>query len=107
MPLPSLTPEQRADALLKAAAVRAARAEVKKRLKRGTMTLADVIRQGETDDTIGKLKVHAVLQAMPGMGKVRAAQMMARHGIAETRRIKGLGDRQREALEHEFAPLGM
>jgi signal recognition particle GTPase len=107
MALPALTPEQRADALLKAAAVRAARAEAKKRLKRSTMTLADVIRQGETDDTIGKLKVYAVLTSMPGMGKVRAAQMMEKHGIAESRRIRGLGDRQREGLEAEFAPLGM
>ena len=103
--LPVLTPEQRADALLKAAAARVKRAEVKNRLKRGTTTLEAVIKDAATDDTIGKMKVTAVLQAMPGVGKVRAGQIMERLGIAESRRIRGLGDKQRAALEAEFATV--
>ena len=103
--LPPLTPEQRADALLKAAAVRLERSEIKARLKRGETDLADVIRQGATDDIIGKMKVTAVLQAMPGVGKVRAKQMMERLGIAENRRVRGLGSGQRAALEAEFATV--
>jgi hypothetical protein len=103
--LPPLSPEQRADALLKAAAARVKRAELKSGLKHGTVTLADVIKDAATDDTIGKMKVTAVLQAMPGVGKVRAAQIMERLGIAENRRVRGLGDNQRAALEAEFAPL--
>jgi hypothetical protein len=103
--LPTLTPEQRADALLKAAAVRVARSELKTRLKRGETTIAQVVRQGMHDDTIGKMKVSAVLQAMPGVGKVRAAQIMERLDIAEGRRVRGLGDRQRAALEQEFATV--
>ena len=39
---------------------------------------------------------------MPGVGKIRAAQIMERLGISETRRVRGLGDKQREALEQEF-----
>ena len=101
--LPPLTPEQRADALLKAAAARVKRAEVKSGLKRGTVTLAQVVRTD--DDTIGKMKVTAVLQSMPGVGKIRAAQIMERLDIAENRRVRGLGDRQRAALEAEFATV--
>ena len=100
MSLPTLTPEQRADALLKAAAARVKRAEVKSGLKHGTVTLAQVVRTD--DDTIGKMKVTAVLQSMPGVGKVRASQIMERLDIAENRRVRGLGDRQRAALEAEF-----
>ena len=48
------------------------------------------------------MKVSALLQAMPGVGKVRAKQIMERLGIADNRRISGLGTNQREALEREF-----
>lgn len=105
MSLPTLTPEQRADALLKAAAARVKRSEVKTSLKRGTVTLAQVIKEAGTDDTIGKIKVSALLESMPGVGKVRAGQIMERLGIAESRRIRGLGDKQRAALEAEFATV--
>ena len=105
MSLPTLTPEQRADALLKAAAARVKRSEVKTSLKRGTVTLSEVIKQGTTDDIIGKIKVTALLEAMPGVGKVRARQIMERLDIAENRRVRGLGDRQRAALEAEFATV--
>ena len=101
--LPNLTPEQRADALLKSVAARAARAEVKNRLKRGETTLAEVIR--EADDTIGKIRVVSLLESMPGIGSVRARQIMERLNIADNRRVRGLGSAQRAALEAEFAPV--
>ena len=100
--LPTLTPEQRTAALEKAAAARSARAEVKGQLKRGTITLPAVIARGADDDTIGKMKVSALLESMPGLGKVRAAQLMERLGIADTRRVRGLGANQRSALVQEF-----
>jgi len=43
-----------------------------------------------------------LLESMPGVGKVRAKQIMERLGIAESRRVRGLGTNQRSALEHEF-----
>jgi hypothetical protein len=100
--LPPLTPDQRAAALEKAAKARKERAEVKNNLKRGTLKLPAVLKQGQTDDIIGKMKVSALLEAMPGVGKVRARQIMERLGIAESRRVRGLGANQRTALEHEF-----
>jgi len=100
--LPPLTPDQRAAALEKAAKARKDRAEVKYNLKRGSTTLPAVLKQGMTDDTVGKMKVSALLEAMPGVGKVRARQIMERLGIAESRRVRGLGANQRSALENEF-----
>lgn len=95
---PVLSPEQRAAALEKAAAARRARAELKERLKLGSITLAEVLAQGQSDDLVGKTKVLAVLESLPGVGKVKARRTMEEIGIAETRRIRGLGSQQREAL---------
>lgn len=102
MPLPSLTPEQRAAALEKAAAARRERAEVKNRLKHSGASLAEVIKEGQRNEVVGKMKVVALLEAMPGVGKVRAKQLMEKLGIAESRRVRGLGANQIAALEREF-----
>ncbi len=102
MALPPLTPEQRAAALEKAAKARKERAEVKNKLKTNDKTLPEVLKEGQTDDVVGKMKVSALLESMPGVGKVRAKQIMERLGIAESRRVRGLGANQRSALENEF-----
>jgi hypothetical protein len=98
MALPPLTPEERAAALEKAAWARKERAEVKNRLKRGSVTLPEILMQSQTDDVIGRMKVSALLESLPGVGKVRAKQIMERLGIAESRRIRGLGTNQRDAI---------
>jgi hypothetical protein len=100
--LPPLTPEQRAAALEKAAAARRERAEVKNRLKHSGASLSDVLKDGQTNDIIGKMKVQAVLESMPGVGKVRAKRLMEELGISDSRRVRGLGANQLAALEREF-----
>jgi hypothetical protein len=100
--LPQLTEEQRAEALQKAAAARRARAELKNKLKTGATTLPEVLKLADTDDVLGKMKVSALLESLPGVGKVRAAQIMERLEIAPSRRLRGLGDRQRKALLADF-----
>lgn len=102
MALPPLSPEQRAAALAKAAEARRERAEVKNRLKHSGASLAEVIREGQENPVIGKIRVSALLESMPGVGKVRAREIMERVGIAETRRVRGLGANQVAALEREF-----
>ena len=102
MALPPLTPEQRADALAKAAEARKVRADVKKLLKSGSTSLAEVVAEGQHDDVIGKMKVSALLESLPKVGKVRAREIMERIGIAETRRVRGLGAEHVAALEREF-----
>jgi hypothetical protein len=100
--LPPLTPEQRQAALDKAAASRRERAEVKNRLKHSGASLVDVLEQGQKNEVIGKMRVLDLLQAMPGLGKVRARQVMDRLAISESRRVRGLGAKQIAALEREF-----
>ena len=106
MALPQLTPEQRQAALDKAAASRRERAEVKNRLKHSGASILDVLREGQVNEVIGKMRVIDLLQSMPGLGKVRARQLMERLNIAESRRVRGLGTKQVAALEREFADGG-
>jgi hypothetical protein len=101
MPLPTLTEEQRKQALEKAAEARRARAEVKQQLKAGTLTLSQILSQPR-DDTVGKMKVSAVLEALPGVGKVRAKKIMEKLDVSTSRRVRGLGEKQKQALLEEF-----
>jgi hypothetical protein len=102
MPLPTLTEEQRKDALAKAAEARKRRAEIKAELKSGKRALKDLLaKQG--DATVGKMKVSTVLESLPGVGKVRAAKIMEKLDISASRRIRGLGAKQRESLLAEFS----
>ena len=100
---PALTPEQRAAALEKAARVRRERAEVKDKLKMGSLSLADLLTQADSNETIGKMKVVSVLESLPGLGKVKARRLMETVGISDSRRLQGLGAKQREALLKETA----
>jgi hypothetical protein len=104
MPLPpALTPEQRSAALEKAAEARRVRAEIKARLKLNRLSLADLFAQSDRDDIVAKLKVVSVLESLPGVGKVRARRIMADLDISESRRLRGLGAKQRAALLAAFA----
>jgi hypothetical protein len=94
---PALSPEQRAAALQKAAEARAAMADVKNRLRMGSLTLAEALERSD-EPAIGKLKALAMLEALPGLGKVKARRLMEEIGIADNRRVQGLGPQQRAAL---------
>jgi hypothetical protein len=100
--LPPLTAEQRAAALEKAAAARRTRAELREQLKQSKISLAEVFAAGERDEAIGKMRVSAVLESMPGVGKIRTERIMERLSISTSRRVRGLGAHQRSALEREF-----
>jgi hypothetical protein len=96
--LKELTPQERSDALEKAAKARAVRAAAKERLKRGEVSVAELISSGATNDAIARMRVVELLEALPGIGPVRAAGIMAEIGIAGSRRIRGLGIHQARAL---------
>jgi hypothetical protein len=98
-----LSPEQRTAALAKAAEARKARAELKERLKMGSLTLAELLVQADGNEVVGKTKVLAALEALPGVGKVKARRAMEDIGIADTRRLRGLGKEQRAKLLETFS----
>ena len=99
MPLPpSLSPDERQAALAKAGAARRQRAELKDKLKMGSLSFKELLDQAERDEVVGKMKVLTVLESLPGVGKIRARRLMEEVGISEARRVRGLGAQQREAL---------
>lgn len=102
MALPPLTPEQRADALRKAAAARQERARVKNRLKYSGAKLSDVLAEAKSNEALAKLKVVSLLESLPNVGRVTARAIMAEVGISESRRVRGLGPHQSAALIERF-----
>ena len=96
MALPTLTDEQRKAALEKAAQARHARAELREKVKTGKVSLKEVL--DSTDPIAERMKVSALIESLPGYGKAKAAKIMDELGISTTRRVKGLGARQREQL---------
>jgi hypothetical protein len=103
MPLPPpLTEEQRRQALEKAAVARRKRAELKEQLKSGRTSLKELLDRTH-DEIVGKMKVSTVLESLPGVGRVRARKMMERLDISESRRMRGLGSKQKENLLGELS----
>ncbi|MHB0975720.1 MAG: integration host factor, actinobacterial type [Candidatus Aquicultorales bacterium] len=97
MPLPELTDAQRQEALKKAAEARQKRAELRKQLKGGQVKIGDIL--NKTDDPIvARMKVSSLLESLPGVGKAKAQKIMSDTGISPTRRVQGLGSKQKEAL---------
>lgn len=97
MALPKLSDADKKKALKKALEVRRARAKLKADLKAGKVKLQDVFKKAN-DPVVGKMKVSALLGSLPGLGKVRSQKIMEDIGISETRRVKGLGDKQKAKL---------
>ena len=97
MPAPKMTEEQRAAALEKARAVRAARSEFTTKLSTKIMTPGQALDMAD-DPVVGRMKVKSFLNALPGYGKVKSEKLMEELGIPETRRIQGLGSKQMENL---------
>jgi hypothetical protein len=98
MVLRPLSASERTDALNKAAAARATRAAAKESLKNGESSASQIIDSAMEDEAMARMKVSELLEALPGIGKVRAAGIMKQLGIAASRRLRGLGVHQRRAL---------
>lgn len=99
---PRLSLDARRAALEKAMQVRKERAAIRAQLIAEDLTFAELLLQLD-DDAVGKMKVLAVLESMPGIGKVKSRKLMREIGIHESRRLRGLGNRQREELLSRFS----
>lgn len=97
MSLPVLTPEEKLNALKKAQEMRSKRAELRNKLKKGTITLREVLEKTD-DEVAARMRVTYLLQSLPQVGKVTSEKLMREIGIKENRRVQGLGKRQKEQL---------
>lgn len=104
MALPTLTPEQRAIALAKAAESRKVRADFKEQLKTGGLSPIDGLDKALSDDILAKMKAADFIVSLPKYGKVKAAEAMESIGVAPNRRLRGLGNAQVAALRTLIGP---
>lgn len=89
-------------ALAKAAQYRKRRAEIKSKIKRGEFSIDTVLEIAANEDAVAKMRVRELLEALTGVGKVRASALMQRLNISPNRRIAGLGRHQIKELRSEF-----
>ncbi|HEY3318788.1 MAG TPA: integration host factor, actinobacterial type [Coriobacteriia bacterium] len=97
MALPNLSDADRKVALQKAAEARQKRAALRQQIKTGKMSFADVMKKS-ADPIVARMKVSTLLESLPGFGKAKAAKIMTELGISESRRVQGLGARQKQQL---------
>ena len=95
--LPKLTDEQRRLAAAKGLEHRRRRADAKARIAAGALSAASVLESG--DPALRKMTVESLLRALPGIGKARAAKLMAGFGIAPGAKVASLGPNQRRRLK--------
>lgn len=98
MALPTLSAEQRQQALDKATAARRARSELLEQVKNGTTTVRDVLQRAEDDEIVRKTKLAQLLKALPGYGPAKVDELLEQVQIPDNRKVGGLGQRQRQAL---------
>ncbi|PZU00890.1 MAG: integration host factor [Gordonia sp. (in: high G+C Gram-positive bacteria)] len=104
MALPTLTPEQRSQALEKAAQARQLRAKLKSDIADGKVDLKDLLDDdfgpyADSPEIVKKTKTLQLLQAVKGIGTVKAETLMTQCNITENRRLGGLGLDQRRRLK--------
>lgn len=90
----NFSPEQRAAALK--------RAEYLARVKSGEVTIATALAEGKDNPVVGRIKAKRLLMALPGIGSAKTQSAMTAIGIAESRRVAGIGQRQAEKLIELF-----
>lgn len=105
MSVPTLTPEQRANALAKASEARKVRSDWKKKIHSREITAVEALEQGLEDEILSGARVSVFLQALPTFGKAKALETQKELGIVLTRKIRGLGARQLTALRQTCADL--
>lgn len=101
MALPKLSLEEKKKALKKAQEVRSKRAQIRQDLKTGKTNIRELLSKID-DEVVAKMRVVYLLESLPRIGKVKTKKIMSDIGIDETRRIQGLGNRQKQALIERF-----
>lgn len=100
--MPRLDPPDvdRAAASRAAVAARRARAAVKRAVAERTRSPLDVVEKGwaASGSVEAGLRVRELLTSIPGLGPTRTAKVMQELGIADSKRVGGLGVRQRGTL---------
>jgi hypothetical protein len=93
-----LSQEQRVEASRLAVANRRRRAEVKRLVKSGELSLDELFALPAHEECVAQMRAYDLISALPAIGEVKAERIMKSASIAKTRRIRGLGPKQRAEL---------
>lgn len=93
---PRLSDEQRSEALAKAIAARRERADLKLSIKTGMLDPVGILK--EPDSAQGGMRAFEFLTSCPGIAQASARRILGALGISESRRLRGLGSRQRRMM---------
>src|SRR6266513_1966932 len=72
------------------------RAQLKKDLKSGAVSIEEILR--EPPEFVSTAKVFDMLMAVPKFGRVKAARLLNQCRISQSKTVGGLSDRQRQEL---------
>lgn len=95
---PTLSQKQRVEASRLAVANRRRRAEVKRMVKSGDLSLDELFALAAKEECVAQMRAYDLISALPAIGEVKAERIMKSASIAKTRRIRGLGPKQRAEL---------
>ena len=93
---PERTAQQRLRALEEANRVRFARADAKRGLRSGELTLYDLLM--DPSEELKGAKVEEMLLAVRGMGRVKVAKILREAGVSRSKTLVGLTHGQRDRL---------
>lgn len=97
---PKLSNEARSAAGMKAVKARQERAIVKNYISNGSLSFFDLF--NDDRECIQRMRLLEALNCVPGVGEKRVNLIFERTGISRSRRIGGVGKKQRDMLREEF-----
>jgi hypothetical protein len=84
------------EALKRANDIRVKRAQLKKDLKSGVVSIEQIL--VDPPEYVSTAKVFDMLMAVPKFGRVKAQRMLNQCRISQSKTVGGLSDRQRQEL---------
>ena len=88
------------EALQRANEIRVQRAELKRRLKDGSVSIREILE--DPPAYVLTAKVYDMLVAVPKLGRVKASRFLNQCRISQSKTVGGLSDRQRTELVELF-----
>lgn len=71
---------------------------MKRQVKTGELSLEELFDLAEREECVAQMRAYDLISALPAIGEVKAERIMKSASIAQTRRIRGLGPKQRAEL---------
>lgn len=101
MALPARTAAERSADLEAATAARHERAQLREKIKNGEVSIEQILDRCD-DPVVGRMRVETLIESLPGYGKAKAAKTMDELKISHSRRVQGIGSRQKALLLERF-----